>query len=611
MNGAFWGGLASGFTGGLQTMNQLASNREALGLRREQLGLQRAQAQREAAQFETENKLNELKVWEAEQTKARQTRLENLYQIEPMVARWGMTGEAKPEELELFRNTTGLNPLDLVDSSKIQRMQDVYERIGTGTLHPNSPEAIETARWLYDPYLQRGIGQTHVTPDGKSITVTKKTWGGIAPAADQAKYPDLFEIMVNVEGRDDQGNPVAYNAPLSLHGSHWSEDPQALLGQTMLEGLPALALRFNHKFTSNPNILKALSAHVQSGIRSTEALLGIKRDRAAATIKETENGLFRIDSATGVGSPVVDQQGTPLRGLGLAKQNQGAARPKVMAAEGGLFMVDPSSGTARPVRDESGQPLRGAGSRGAVRPQIRETADGFVMIDPATGAVTPVQDAQGNPLKGAAGGKLTEQQAKATGYATWMKSALETVDQLEQGGFVPDWGTSVQKGLGRVGQYLGFGKYAPLSERGQLYMQGAEQFINALLRTDTGAAYAQHEPEDLFRIFFPQPGDAPAVIEQKRRERGHVLQAVMSGTGAGRRTVEGVSGGLPGLAGGLSAMPRQPAAPAGLELAPRPQAAGAPAQVRVLPGGIIETPKGKFRIKAYSPDGNHVVEPVP
>lgn len=62
------------------------------------------------------------------------------------------------------------------------------------------------------------------------------------------------------------------------------------------------------------------------------------------------------------------------------------------------------------------------------------------------------------------------------------------------------------------------------SEQGQLYSQGRDEFINAALRRESGAAIQPSEYDRYDRIYFVRPGDKPAVIRQKQAARERVIK---------------------------------------------------------------------------------------
>lgn len=118
-------------------------------------------------------------------------------------------------------------------------------------------------------------------------------------------------------------------------------------------------------------------------------------------------------------------------------------------------------------------------------------------------------------------GKFTETQGKANQFATRMEHAGNTLNKLDTEG-------ASLKGniLNAVpgGNYLQSNNY-------QDYEQAKQEFITALLRRESGAAIAHHEFDSYGKQFFPQPGDGPEVIAQKRQARWNALNAMKSEAG--------------------------------------------------------------------------------
>ncbi len=63
-----------------------------------------------------------------------------------------------------------------------------------------------------------------------------------------------------------------------------------------------------------------------------------------------------------------------------------------------------------------------------------------------------------------------------------------------------------------------------MSSATQKAVQAQRDFINAVLRQESGASIAPSEFDNGVRQYFPQPGDKPSVLEQKRRNRETAIQ---------------------------------------------------------------------------------------
>ena len=85
-----------------------------------------------------------------------------------------------------------------------------------------------------------------------------------------------------------------------------------------------------------------------------------------------------------------------------------------------------------------------------------------------------------------------------------------------------------------VGGALGVAGNLALKPKTQQVEQAQRDFVNAVLRKESGAAIGASEFKNAQRQYFPQPGDSKEVIEQKAKNRRTAIQGlrVMSGPGA-------------------------------------------------------------------------------
>jgi hypothetical protein len=135
-----------------------------------------------------------------------------------------------------------------------------------------------------------------------------------------------------------------------------------------------------------------------------------------------------------------------------------------------------------------------------------------LQVDPETGQVTFQQGGNIKPL--------TEAQSKDTVYATRAAGALPVLDK--HGDALTNLGEAVG------GQVPGVGNYMKSPEYQQAEQAGRE-FLQAILRKDTGAAITSQEMTLYGGTYLPQPGDSPEVLEQKRISRTRALDAIKAG----------------------------------------------------------------------------------
>lgn len=138
-----------------------------------------------------------------------------------------------------------------------------------------------------------------------------------------------------------------------------------------------------------------------------------------------------------------------------------------------------------------------------------------LQVDPATGAVTFQQGGNIKPM--------TEGQSKDTVFATRAQGSLPLIDEFGSA-------LTGAEGLigGTVGQLPVVGNYAK-SEAFQKAEQAGKEFLQAILRKDTGAAITKEETAEYGSVYLPRPGDSPEFIEQKRASRLRALEAIKAG----------------------------------------------------------------------------------
>lgn len=182
-------------------------------------------------------------------------------------------------------------------------------------------------------------------------------------------------------------------------------------------------------------------------------------------------------------------------------------------------------------------------NRSAPRGQFIQTDQGYVLADPRTGQVQPVLGPDGKPVQGKAATKnLTEGQAKANLFGSRMVEADRILSEL--GGDYSPMGIAFKAGVEKtplLGGLAGMTANAAMSANTQKAEQAQRDFINAVLRRESGAVIADSEFDNARKQYFPQPGDSPAVIEQKARNRQTAIQGMAAEIPGGLRSVPTLS----------------------------------------------------------------------
>lgn len=120
--------------------------------------------------------------------------------------------------------------------------------------------------------------------------------------------------------------------------------------------------------------------------------------------------------------------------------------------------------------------------------------------------------------------KLTEAEGRNSGFYGRGVESHKLLNNLE------GEGTSLWNKT--VGNVPVVGNYAR-TEDAQKYDQAKRDFINAVLRRESGAVISPNEFANAEEQYFPQPGDGDEVIAQKRRNRETTIQGLKISSGQG------------------------------------------------------------------------------
>lgn len=122
--------------------------------------------------------------------------------------------------------------------------------------------------------------------------------------------------------------------------------------------------------------------------------------------------------------------------------------------------------------------------------------------------------------------KVTNDQANAALFAGRMKAANEIVNDPKVWQSGTGWGGAMNKTLDAIP----VAGNAMVSSNYQQYRQAQDDFINAVLRRESGAAISQSEYTHAYKQYFPQPGDGDEVIRQKAANRENAIKGIMGAT---------------------------------------------------------------------------------
>jgi hypothetical protein len=223
------------------------------------------------------------------------------------------------------------------------------------------------------------------------------------------------------------------------------------------------------------------------------------------TPKEAEYGTTPQFDAEGRAF-VVNKAGNVryLDGVKAPAEAPAAVTPTTIVKDGRRVVIDARTGREIGAAPESsplvvnyGSPVAGVDEQGNP-----------VFFQPSRGGGQPaiVPGVRPSP-KG-----MNETQAKAAGFADRLIESSPLLDATP-----PSVGASVLSDLPG-------GNFALTPEQ-QSFFQAERNFINAVLRRESGAVISDQEFANARKQYIPQPGDSDKVLEQKRRNRETVQRS--------------------------------------------------------------------------------------
>jgi hypothetical protein len=185
--------------------------------------------------------------------------------------------------------------------------------------------------------------------------------------------------------------------------------------------------------------------------------------------------------------------------------------------------------------------------KSAPKGQIIQTDQGTMIVDPRSGTAQPVTGPGGKPLVGA-GKAPTEFQGKSAAFGARADLADKTITGLT-GKYSPVAINSKMavESTPLIGGIIGAAtNKMALSQNDQKAEQAQRDFVNAILRQESGAVISDTEFDNARKQYFPQPGDGSEVIAQKAKNRKTAIEGLKRNAGSAAFTPSDAD------AGGLS-----------------------------------------------------------
>ena len=218
-------------------------------------------------------------------------------------------------------------------------------------------------------------------------------------------------------------------------------------------------------------------------VQGIQARAELQRARMSGRVATTDQYLKALGVTPGTEQPEDMQRAIELQNKHLAEIEAGKVNAQIVPGPGGEYwMVNPRTGERRPVV--------GGGSAGGTG---TGTAGG------------------GEQLRA----PMTEGQAKTAGYTSRMQSGQEQLNTLEKSGDYATWKLPLTQ--------LPGGRLV-LSGKQKEYENAKGIFLAGLLRYDSQGQITPSEWAYYGNLYFPQYGDEPDQVEQKRQNREQAIK---------------------------------------------------------------------------------------
>jgi hypothetical protein len=167
-----------------------------------------------------------------------------------------------------------------------------------------------------------------------------------------------------------------------------------------------------------------------------------------------------------------------------------------------------------------------AAAYGAQAGQYNTKTGKFDPINPPSGMAIETTPDGGMRLvqgPGASSGsvKFTEGQGKDNVFVTRARGALQKLEPVAG---------ALTSRMDRAADFVPFGLGREVQgDSFQVAQQAGDEYLQAILRKDTGAAITTQEQELYGKTYLPQPGDGPAVLRAKAEARVRAIKAIEAG----------------------------------------------------------------------------------
>lgn len=157
---------------------------------------------------------------------------------------------------------------------------------------------------------------------------------------------------------------------------------------------------------------------------------------------------------------------------------------------------------------------------------LQQTDQGLALVNPRTGTATLVTGSDGKPLTKPGGMNLTEGERKAATLLTRLRGSQEqmlTALGADPSAAKPGYAAEFVRAIPGIGGDTPANLLTP--ETRQRVEAAQLDMLDAALTLGTGAAYTREQLEGYRRSYFPQIGDGPKQVDDKRVRLANVIRA--------------------------------------------------------------------------------------
>lgn len=518
-------GQASPFDGVLEAYGQgqvFRENKDLLQAKQaEQARKIAAQQQLEAVDWNNMEEVRRMVAQFPEYTKGAQDYIGNM--------------ETKEKEGLLRTMSRGVSALQ---SGSNQVAADLFKKQAEGYRNNNDEEAAETADWLAEMSVtnpqaaQRALMLQLASVGGKDTAAAYASLSGANIAEDAAPVDREATQAKTVNERVTAAGGV--NKLIST--AALTDDPNTFM--EMIDTAYDAGLIAPEKYNS---LLESVSGDGEEAVATLRRLARGNPDiidKLLPDVKYTDLGdgvaINSFDPQTGG----VKTLGTMTKGvnpnqkyssdtnLEIAGVNQEGANYRAgVQAETARYGTDTQAETARQSRELQAYLAEQKSQLSSNEFTQKVMPDGRVLLFNKQGQWKPVLDTNGKPMiskPSLADKPLNESQGNSLMYGKRMQTANKILENLESTNGT--WDIKGGSAWARITPKAG-------SEDFKKYEQAKRNFINAILRKESGAAIGQDEFDSADKQYFPQIGDNEAVIKQKAANRRQVTNSMLSNVG--------------------------------------------------------------------------------